>query len=77
LEDSAEDAGLNHAADCSEQALAKLRIAEDRVSTELSRRLERWRLAGCPAPNRRCPLPKSPAYAHLKEEATCWCTGTV
>jgi hypothetical protein len=34
------DAGLNHAADCIEQALAKLRIAEDRVSTELSTRLE-------------------------------------
>ena len=34
------DAGLNHAADCIEQALAKLRIAEDRVPTELSTRLE-------------------------------------
>ena len=40
LGDKAEDAGLNHAADCIEQALAKLRIAEDRVSTELSTRLE-------------------------------------
>ena len=40
LGDRAEDAGLNHAADCIEQALAKLRIAEDRVSTELSTRLE-------------------------------------
>jgi hypothetical protein len=46
LGDLAEDAGLHHASDRIEQTLAKLRIAEDRVSTELSTRLEPSRVVG-------------------------------